>query len=55
LRRQHTPTPSLDLEATWQAPEAVEKAKVPRKIDAIPEQYLLLLTCRHKLHMFELI
>jgi len=50
-----TPTPSPDLEAAWQAAEAAILAKPAREIDAVPEQYLLLLTCRDEQHQVELL
>jgi hypothetical protein len=50
-----TPTPSPDLEAAWPAAEAAMEAKPAREIDTVPEQYLLLLTCRDEQHQVELL
>ena len=50
-----TPTPSPDLDAIWQAAEAAIQAKPAREIDTVPEQYLLLLTCRDERHQVELL
>jgi len=50
-----TPTSSPDLEAAWQAAEAAMEAKPAREIDKVPEQYLLLLTCRDEQHQVELL
>src|SRR5271168_1649297 len=51
-----TPTPSPDLEAVWQAAaDATMQAKQSRQVDALPEQYLLLLTCRDEPHQVELL
>jgi hypothetical protein len=51
-----TPTSSPDLEAAWQAAaEAALKAKAPREVVSVPEQFLLLLTCRDEQHQVELL
>jgi len=51
-----TPTPSPDLQAAWQAAaEAAVKASPSREVVAVPEQYLLLLTCRDEQHQVELL
>jgi hypothetical protein len=51
-----TPTPSPDLEAAWQAvAEAAMKASASREVVSIPDQYLLLLTCRDERHQVELL
>jgi len=51
-----TPTPSPDLEAAWQAAaEATVKASASREVVSVPEQYLVLLTCRDEQHQVELL
>src|SRR5580658_6825137 len=51
-----TPTPSPDLQAAWQAAaEAAVKASTSREVVSVPEQYLLLLTCRDEQHQVELL
>jgi hypothetical protein len=47
-----TPVQSPDLEAAWQAAIAGNPTEA---IDAVPEQYLLLLTCRDEQHQVELL
>jgi hypothetical protein len=51
-----TPVQSPDLQLAWQAAvAAVAEAKPPRSIDTVPEQYLLLITCRDEKHQVELL
>jgi len=51
-----TPVASPDLQFAWQATAAAAaKAKLPRHLDAVPEQYLLLITCRDEKHQVELL
>src|SRR5947209_5605684 len=51
-----TPTDSLELQAAWQAAaEAVAESKLPKRIDSIPEQFLLLVTCRNENQQVELL
>ena len=51
-----TPTDSLELQAAWQAAaEAVAEAKPSKRIDSIPEQFLLLVTCRNEKQQVELL
>lgn len=47
---------SPDLQQLWQAAaDAAAEAKQSRQIDTVPEQYLLLLTCRDEKHQVELL
>ena len=51
-----TPTDSLELEAAWRsAAEAVLEEKPRRGFDSIPEQFLILITCRDEKHQVELL
>jgi hypothetical protein len=51
-----TPVQSADLDAVWQAAaNASGERKAARVVDAVPEQYLLLLTCRDEQHQVELL
>jgi hypothetical protein len=51
-----TPVQSPDLQEVWQAAaEAAARAKEARKITTVPEQFLLLLTCRDEQHQVELL
>jgi len=51
-----TPVPSPDLQLAWQAAaEAAAEARPAREIDAVPEQYLVLITCRDEKHQVELL
>jgi hypothetical protein len=42
-----------ELQFAWQA--AADAAKPPRDIGTVPEQFLLLLTCRDEQHQVELL
>jgi hypothetical protein len=51
-----TPTDSAELRAAWEtAVLAALEAKPPRGIDGVPEQYLILVTCRDERHQVELL
>jgi hypothetical protein len=51
-----TPVQSPDLQQVWQAAaDAAAQAKQARQVDAVSEQYLLLLTCRDEKHQVELL
>jgi len=51
-----TPVQSPELEMAWQAAaEAAAEAKPAREIDAVAEQYLVLITCRDEKHQGELL
>src|SRR5438105_9784558 len=51
-----TPTDSLELEAAWRsAAEAVLEEKPRRGFDSVPEQFLVLITCRDEKHQVELL
>jgi len=51
-----TPVPSPDLQLAWQAAaEAAAEARPAREIDAVAEQYLVLITCRDEKHQVELL
>jgi hypothetical protein len=51
-----TPVQAPDLQLAWEAAVGtVAEAKPSRSIDAVPEQYLLLITCRDEQHQVELL
>jgi hypothetical protein len=51
-----TPTDSAELRAAWQAAaEGLLEEKPQRGFDDIPEQFLLLVTCRDEKHQVELL
>ena len=51
-----TPADSPELRAAWQAAaEAAAQARPPRSLDSIPEQFLVLITCRDERHQVELL
>jgi hypothetical protein len=51
-----TPTDSPELQAAWSAAaSAVLEEKPRRSFDTIPEQYLVLITCRDEQHQVELL
>ena len=51
-----TPTDSEELRAAWQAAaEAVVAEEPSRRIASIPEQFLLLVTCRDERQQVELL
>ena len=51
-----TPTDSEELRAAWQAAaEAVLGERPPRRVDSIPEQFLVLVTCRDERQQVELL
>ena len=50
-----TPTDFPELQAAWQAAEAAAQARPPRSLDSIPEQFLVLVTCRDERHQVELL
>jgi hypothetical protein len=50
------PTDSDELRAAWEAAaHAALEAKPPREIDGVPEQFLILITCRDERHQVELL
>jgi hypothetical protein len=54
--RELTPTDSADLRAAWEAAaQAALEDKPRRQIDGVPEQFLLLITCRDERHQVELL
>src|SRR5262249_43359792 len=52
-----TPTDSLELQAAWQVAAAgvLAEAKPAKRIDSIPEQFLVLVTCRNEKQQVELL
>jgi hypothetical protein len=53
-----TPTPNADLQAAWEAtrnPLLAERTEPPPGPQTIPEQYLILLTCRDERQQVELL
>jgi hypothetical protein len=52
-----TPADSAELQAAWQAVAegVLAEKKPPRGFDDIPEQFLLLVTCRDEKHQVELL
>lgn len=51
-----TPIDNLELETAWRAAaERAVKMKPPRAFDAIPEHYLILVTCRDEAHQRDLL
>jgi hypothetical protein len=51
-----TPTDSADLRAAWEAvANAALEEKPRRAIDTVPEQYLILVTCRDERQQVEML
>jgi hypothetical protein len=50
-----TPTDAPELQAAWQAAAEEAAAATPRGVEAGPEQFLILITCRDERHQVELL
>ena len=50
-----TPTESPELQAAWQAAAEAAAAQTPRAVEGVPEQFLVLVTCRDEKHQVELL
>jgi hypothetical protein len=50
-----TPADFPELEAAWKAAESFRNAPAGRSVDALPEQFLLLITCRDDRQQVELL